>query len=200
MTVANDPLEPVAEVGLRVMDAGWPWGVSVSVSCTLTPFQVAVIVAVFVVATCCVVRGSETLELPAATVATAGTITSGVSLDNVMEAPPAGAAPFNPMIASGWALPLMMLGVIISVLSEGGSTLSWALELPAFNVAVMLTGVDEVTCPDFIWNCVQAVFAGITIVAGTGAAVGSELFRLIVAPLGPAAVLSCICTQVVLPL
>lgn len=124
VTLAKDPLEPVAEVGLSVMDAGWPCGVSVTVSCTLMPFQVAVIVAVLLVATVCVVSGMETLASPAATVTTAGTITSGVSLDKVTEAPPAGATPSRPMIASGWAPPLIMPGVIISALSAGGSTLS----------------------------------------------------------------------------
>lgn len=64
---------------------------------------------------------------------------------------------------------------------------------------MIVTGVGEVTCPARIWNCVQAMLAGIVIVAGTGAAAGFELVRLIVVAFGGAAV-SCSWTQVVSPL
>jgi len=65
---------------------------------------------------------------------------------------------------------------------------------------VIVTGVCVVTCPAFIWNCIHAVLAGMVTVAGTGAALGSELLRLMTAPLEGAAVLSWICTNVELPL
>ena len=58
-------------------------------------------------------------------------------------------------------------------------------------------GTDRHFCT---WTCVQAVFAGIVIVAGTGNAPGLELLRLIVAPPAGAADVSCTATQVVSPL
>ena len=85
-------------------------------------------------------------------------------------------------------------------LSDGGRTLNCTLAWPELSVAVRVTGVDEVTWPACIWNCIHAVLPGMLTEAGTGAAAGLELVRLMTAPPAGAAALSCICTQVVLPL
>jgi hypothetical protein len=67
-------------------------------------------------------------------------------------------------------------------------------------LAVIVTGVAVETCPACIWNCSHPVLAGMVTVAGTGAAAGFELARLIVAPAGPTAAVSCSQTHVVSPL
>src|SRR3982074_1358714 len=67
-------------------------------------------------------------------------------------------------------------------------------------LAVIVTGVGDETCPACICNCSHPVLAGMLTVAGTGAAAEFELDRLIVAPAGPTAAVSCTCTHVVSPL
>ena len=67
-------------------------------------------------------------------------------------------------------------------------------------LAVIVAGVGDATCPACIWNCSHPVLAGIMTVAGTGAADWFELDRLIVAPAGPTAAVSCTATHVVSPL
>ncbi len=104
------------------------------------------------------------------------------------------------MLAPVWAPPVIELLFGAKDLSEGGSTLNCTEADPELSVAVSVTGVDVVTWPACIWNCIHAVFAGMVTVAGTGAALGLELARLIAAPEGPAAALNWICTNVVFPL
>ena len=67
------------------------------------------------------------------------------------------------------------------------------------SVAVIVAGAGDATWPACIWNWVHAMFAGIEIEAGTGAALGFELARLIVVATGGALV-NCTCTHVVDPL
>lgn len=86
------------------------------------------------------------------------------------------------------------------VLSDGGNTLNCTIAWPELSVAVRVTGIGEVTCPVCIWNCIHAVLPGMFTEAGTGAAAGFELVRLMTAPPAGAAALSCTCTQVVSPL
>ena len=94
-----------------------------------------------------------------------------------------------------------MVGAFIEMdLSDGGNTLNCTLACPELSVAVRVTGDGEVTCPTCIWNCIHAVLPGMLTEAGTGAAAGLELVRLITAPAAGAAPLSCNCTHVVLPL
>lgn len=138
--------------------------------------------------------------LPAATVPTAGTCTAAELLLKLMAAPLAGATPFSMAMACTWIPPLNVVGEIESDFNVGGITVNCAEAEPEFKVAVMVTGVWAVTCPAVIWNCIHAVFPGMVTVAGTGAALGSELLRLMTVPPEGAAVLSWICTQVVLPL
>src|SRR5712691_4377529 len=193
------PPKPIVEVGFNVSDVGGCCGVSVSCAWVLTPFQLAMIVAVVFVVTAFVWIGNETEKLPGATNADEGGLTAGELLERLTKAPLAGAWPFNITIAPACAPPLMVLGSE-SDFRDGGSTLNEADADAVLSVAVNATGVGEVTCPACIWNWVQAVLPGIVIVAGTGAAAGFELVRLVVAPLAGTAALSCTATQVVSPL
>src|SRR6476469_1245545 len=133
-------------------------------------------------------------------VASAGGMAEGESLDISTTAPPAGAWPLSITIAPPCAPPLMVAGVSVMDLSDGGNTLNCTLAWPELSVAVTVTGVAEVTCPVCIWNCIHAVLPGMLTEAGTGAAAGFELVRLMTAPPAGAAALSCICTHVVSPL
>ncbi len=133
-------------------------------------------------------------------VANAGGIAEGESLLKSTTAPPAGAWPLSIAIAPTCAPPLMVPAFIVIDLSDGGSTLNCTLACPELSVAVRVTGVDDVTCPAWIWNCIHAVLPGMFTEVGTGAAAGFELVRLITAPAAGAAPLSCNCTHVVLPL
>ena len=85
-------------------------------------------------------------------------------------------------------------------LSDGGSTLTGVVADSELRVAVSVTGVEAVTCPSVVWNCVNAVLPGMVTVAGSGKAAGFELVRWMTAPAAGAAPLSCICTKVVVPL
>ena len=100
----------------------------------------------------------------------------------------------------GCAPPLIVAGEIVSDFNEGGCKVNCADAEPELSVAVSVTGVGAVTCPACTWNCIQAVLAGIVIVAGTGNAPGLELLRLIVAPPAGTAAVSCTATDVVSPL
>jgi hypothetical protein len=102
-------------------------------------------------------------------------------------------------IAVGCAPPLIVLGEMVMDVKTLGATVSWPDAEPPFSDAVIVTGVEDETCPADIWNCVQARFAGIVTVAGTGAATPFELVSAIdVAAAGAAD--NCSCTQVVVPL
>src|ERR1051326_6740056 len=200
VTTANEPLCPLVEVGLSVIAAGCACGRTVSCDCGLPPFQLAVSVARVLAATWLVWIVVLTDELPAGTVTSAGACAAGESLLRETTAPPAGACPFSITIAPVCAPPVMELVFTVNALSEGGSTLNCTEADPELSVAVMVTGVGEVTCPACIWNCIHAVLPGMVTVAGTGAAFGSELVRLTTAPAAEAAPLSCSCTHVPLPL
>ena len=76
----------------------------------------------------------------------------------------------------------MLAGVRVIDLRDGGITLNCTVAWPELSVAVRVTGVAEVTCPVCIWNCIHAVLPGMLTEAGTGAAAGFELLRLMTAP------------------
>lgn len=90
-TMPHDPAFPVTVAGLRVRDAGCPCGVSVSGACTLTPFQLAVVLTRVFALTLLVGTPKEADELPAATVTEAGGNAAGLSLVMLITAPLAGA-------------------------------------------------------------------------------------------------------------
>lgn len=138
--------------------------------------------------------------LPAATVTDAGGNAAGLSLVTLTIAPFAGASPLSMRVAPAVAPPLIVDGPMLSDFNDGGSTLNCTEAVPEFSVAGMETGVLETTWPAVNWNCIHAVFPGMLTEAGTGAAFGSELVRLMTAPAEGAAELSCSATHVVLPL
>ena len=144
--------------------------------------------------------GNDAEKLPAATTTDAGGLTDGELLVRFTRAPPAGACPLSITIPCGCAPPLMTLGEIASDFNEGGCKVNCADADPEFSVAVSVNGVAAVTCPACTWNCSQAVLPGIVTVAGTGSTLGFELLRLIVAPPGATAAVSCTATQVISPL
>src|SRR5262249_4880752 len=106
VTTANEPVVPETVAGLRAIDSGWFCGAMLSCEFTLLPFHVAVILASVLVETAFVGIGTDTVELPAWTVATAGTIAAGESPARFTDAPPEGACPFNVIIATAVAPPL----------------------------------------------------------------------------------------------
>ena len=200
VTTANEPVVPETVAGFSVMEAGWPCGVIVSCDVALAPFQLAVMWASVFAETEFVGTCATTVELPAWTVATAGASAAGESLLRSTCAPPAGANPFRVMNAAAVAPPLIVPGFTWIDLIEGGSTVIFNVVVPELSVAVTVTGVGVVTCPAWAWNCIHPVLPGMFTVAGTGNAFGSELVKLITAPFKGAAVESCNCTKVVLPL
>src|SRR5580765_8623171 len=147
VTVANDPPAPVTEAGLSAIEAGCPWGTSMSGDCTLSPFQLALMLASVLAATWFVGTVTVTDELPAAMVASAGGIAEAESLVRLTTAPPAGAWPLSITMAPAPAPPLMVPGVRMMPFSDGGSTLTCTLADPELSDAVIVTGVGEVTCP-----------------------------------------------------
>src|SRR5712691_1257984 len=199
-TVAKElPPVPTVDVGSSVIDAGAGCGVSVTCACVLVPFQLAVTVAVVFAVTLLVWSGNDTEKSPAFTNTVAGGVTAGELLESVTAAPPGGACPVSITIAPACAPPLMVLGVIDSDFSAVGWTVRSPEAEPPLSVAVIVTGVGEVTWPACITNCVHAMLAGMVIVAGTGAALGFELVRLMFVAVGGAPE-SCSWTQVESPL
>src|SRR6185503_2990651 len=120
--------------------------------------------------------GNEAEKPPGSTVTDAGGFTNGELLERLTTAPPAGACPLRITIPCGCAPPLMVLGEIVSHFKEGGRKVNCPEAEPELSVAVSVTSVGAVTCSACTWNCIQAVLPGIVIVAGTGTALGFELF------------------------
>ena len=89
----------------------------------------------------------ETDEAPAGMVASAGGMAAGESLLKSTTAPPAGAWPLSIAIAPACAPPLIVPAFIEMDLSDGGNTLNCKVAVPELSVAVIVTGVGEVTCP-----------------------------------------------------
>jgi hypothetical protein len=199
-TVANElPPRPTVEVGLSEIPAGATAGSSVTCADALAPFHVAVTVVVVVVATLFVWSGKDTEKLPASTNTDGGGVTAGESLDSATIAPPGGAWPVSITIAPGCAPPVIDDGEIVRDFNAVGCTVSVPdADLP-FSDAVIVAAVGDVAWPACIWNCVHAVFAGITMEAGTGATDGFELANVTVVVVDGADV-SWTATQVALPL
>jgi hypothetical protein len=108
------PPNPTVEVEVRVNDMGGCCGVNVTGAVAMTPFQLAVTVAVVFSETLVVGIGNDADQLPGATNSDAGGPTAGELLDSVTEAPPAGACPVNMTRPPGCAPPLIVLGEIDS--------------------------------------------------------------------------------------
>jgi hypothetical protein len=201
LTVANEPpLWPTVDVGDSVNDAGCGCGRTVTWPCALTPFQLAVSVAVVGAATALVGSGNETEKSPGATVTVDGGLTAAESLDKRTTDPPAGAWPLSITIAQAAAPPLMLLGEMDTDRSDGGSTVISVDAVAPLSVAESVTVVGSVTCPAWIVNWVHPMLPGIATEAGRGRALGFELARATVAPPAPTAAVSCSAIQVVSPL
>jgi hypothetical protein len=102
-------------------------------------------------------------------------------------------------IAPGCAPPVIDDGEIVSDFNAVGWTVSVPdADLP-FSDAVIVAGLGDVAWPACIWNWVHAMFAGITMDAGTGPTDGFELANA-TGVVDDGAEVSWIATQVVLPL
>jgi hypothetical protein len=120
----DPPLCPTVEVGVSVNDVGGCCGTNVTGACTLTPFHVAVTVAVVVVETLFVWSGNDTEKLAGSTNTDAGGTTDGELLDSVTDAPPGGACPVSMTMAPACTPPLIVLGEIDNDCSAVGCTSS----------------------------------------------------------------------------
>ena len=199
-TVANElPPKPTVEVGLSEIAVGATAGRSVTCADASAPFHVAVTVAVVVVETLFVWSGNDTEKLPASMNTDGGGVTAGELLDNATTAPPGGAWPVSITIAQGCAPPVIDDGEIVSDFNAVGCTVSVPdADLP-FSDAVIVAAVGDVAWPACSWNCVHAMFACITMDAGTGATDGFELVNA-TAVVVDGAELSWTATQVLFPL
>ena len=199
-TVAKElPPRPTVDVGLSEIAVGATAGRSVTCAGALAPFQVAVTVALVVVATLLVCSGNETEKLPASTNTEGGGATAGESLDSATIAPPGGAWPVSITMAHGCAPPVIDDGEIVSDCNAVGCTVSVPDAVLPFRDAVIVAGVGDVVWPACTWNCVHAVLAGIRIDAGTGTTDGFELANATEVAVDGADV-SWIATHVVFPL
>src|SRR5439155_5477363 len=92
VTRPNEPTPvPTVDVGLSVSDAGVGCGGRVTLPCTLTPFQVAVNVAVVFAATRLDGSENDVEKLSGFTKTDAGGMTAAESLESITVAPPGGA-------------------------------------------------------------------------------------------------------------
>jgi hypothetical protein len=76
--------------------------------------------------------------------------------------------------------------MICTDFSAGGATVHEPDAETPLSVAVTVTTCGELTFPAWTWNCIQAMFACMVMVAGTGSAFGSELLIWMTAALGGA--------------
>ena len=139
------PPVPTVDVGLSVSPVGAGCGVSVTLPCLLTPFHVAVTVAVVFAVTPLVGSENEVEKLPGFTNTDAGGCTAGELLDSITVAPPEGACPLSITIAPAVAPPLIVLGEMVSDFSADSPTVSWPAAEAPFNVAVIVAGVAAAT-------------------------------------------------------
>lgn len=181
-TTPDEPFGGVVVVVSSVMDAGGCPGVSVSVACWVTPFRVAPSVTAVFAVTAPVGMLNENEASPGATVTVAGRLArAGLLLVRATERPPAGACPFSITIPEVTAPPVIGLNTE-SDLSDGGCTVKLTDADDEPSVAVSVTGVAAVTCPAWKRNWSNAKPAATVKGAGTGAAVGLLLARLMTAP------------------
>ena len=114
-------------------------------------------------------------------VAVGGGLAAGELLERLTTAPPEGAAPVSITITDVATPPVIGLNTLMD-LSAGGCTVKLTDADAELSVAVSVTGVAKLTDPTWNRNWPNAKPAGIVKVAGTGAAVGLLLERLMTAP------------------
>jgi hypothetical protein len=159
--------------------------------CADVPFQLAVMVASVLTATGFVGIAIAAVLLPAGTVAEAGGLTAGESLDRFRTAPPAGAWPVNTTFSWPVVEPVIVGEENEIDFNAVGATVSCVVALAPLRVAVTVTGVEIATCPACTCNCAQPMLGGMANVAGRANAEELELVSWTVAPLAPAATESC---------
>jgi len=182
VTRANEPDEPDVVAGSSVIEVGGGCGVRVVAACTLAPRQVAVIVTGVSVETPLVGTVNETDSTPAGTVTLAGGWAAALELERVTTAPPAGACPLSITTAPSATPPFWRNGMPSRLRSDDGLTVKLFVVDTEPIVAVMVTVVGVSTCPVTKRNVTKEKPAGTVTEAGSGAACGFELARLIVAP------------------
>src|SRR5215207_1219620 len=180
VTRPNEPAEPEVVEGSSVIEVGAGCGVSVVVACTLAPRQLAVIVTV-----------NETDSTPAGTVTLAGGWAAGLELERLTTAPPAGACPFSITIPPTGTPPFWRKGMPSRLRNDDGLRLKNFVVDTEPIVAVIVTVVGVSTCPVTKRNVTKETPPGTATEAGSGAACGFELARLIVAPPAGAPLFSC---------
>src|SRR5262245_52827022 len=159
--VAVPGSDPIREIGSIRSVSGVRGGATVSVACLLVPPAVTVIVAAVACVTAEVVTGIDADHAPAGTVTVAGTLTAGLSLERLSSTPPAGAGPFRSIQAVAGEPPLTAAGVSWNNFSAAGSTVNVPEVETPLSVAVIVTGVGDMTCPSATWKSVQAWVPGI---------------------------------------
>jgi hypothetical protein len=157
---------------------------TVSVADAVLEPRVAVIVTVVLVVTSAVLTVKFALVWSLLAVTEEGTeATDGLLLDRVIVAPAPGAGslswtvpdePLVPVVAAGFSDTDVTVG--------GGSTCSVLVTDPVGSVAVIVTSVTAVTVPVVMPTLARYWPAGMTTLAGTGAAEGLLLDRLTVTP------------------
>lgn len=127
---------------------------------------------------------------PAETVTLAGTVTDFVlELANETTTPPVGAADVRVTVPVPVCPPTMVLGLTFTLVSDGagGLTVSAKVLLTPASEAVKVTGVEVVTLLLVTVKVADVEPCGITTLAGTPAAVVTELDKKTVKPSTPAA-------------
>src|SRR2546427_2696003 len=190
VTVPEEPFVPSVVVGEIVIDPGGTCGVNVICAWTAPPFQLAVTATVVVVDTALVGTLKETDASPARAVAVAGGLTADELLVRLTTAPPGGARPFSMTIPPAAAPPVIVPGESQRLFSDGGWTVIEIAAEDEPSVAVTVTGVAAVTCPNVNPNGATAKPAGSPPPGRNGAAPWLLLVRLTTAPPAGAARLS----------
>jgi hypothetical protein len=186
----RSPLRPEADTVTVTFCGGGGGGVAavtVAVVVCDMPLYVAVIVTEVVVLTVEVATVKPAAVAPAPTVTLAGRLaTPGLLLDRETTAPPAGAPPDNDTNAEVFAPPATLDGLTVTLCRVGpalaGVTVSVALRVEPFSVAVIVTSVLAATADVETTNVPVKPFGATVVVAGTLATAGLLLDREITPP------------------
>jgi hypothetical protein len=161
---------PLTLVGFKVSVETTRTGLTVMVAVLDTPLRVAVIVKVDAAVTVRVVMVKVAVVAPAATVTLAGTVPMVVDEDaRVTTAPPVGAALVNVTVPVTGTPPDTAPTTVVRVdkTAAGGVTVTVAVPLDPFVVAVMVALVLALTVPAVIVNVAVRVPAGTVTETGT---------------------------------
>jgi hypothetical protein len=158
----------VAAAAVRLVIVGA--GTTVSVADCDEPLNVAWICAVALLPTTGVVTLNCTVVCPPGTVTVAGTCAAALSLTRVTESPPVAAGPVRVTVPVVPVPPVTVDKVSAAVCTVGALTVN-APVLATPNVAVMVTGVEELTALVVTWKVAVVAPAATVAVPGTVATV-----------------------------